>query len=154
MLSTHVFLTQLQPRLPALQVCPPAAQPHRASFESDRHWGSTGSSGRQQGIWCKHCSWTWPPGAAHRRFIIRCDSNTLLANSTTVAEQAPGCVGSALCAILCLYGAAAWCVSGWSDHTDGISSCLVFAGMKVAKMMNSHRTPIGAFANFDMPVAP
>ncbi|KAL3154808.1 hypothetical protein ABBQ38_011350 [Trebouxia sp. C0009 RCD-2024] len=27
-------------------------------------------------------------------------------------------------------------------------------GMKVAKMMNSHRTPIGAFANFDMPVAP
>ncbi|KAL0040277.1 hypothetical protein WJX77_002065 [Trebouxia sp. C0004] len=27
-------------------------------------------------------------------------------------------------------------------------------GMKVAKMMSSHRTPIGAFANFDMPVAP
>lgn len=44
--------------------------------------------------------------------------------------------------------------SAFSHHLTKLSSACLSAGTKVAKMMSSHRTPIGAFANFDMPVAP
>ena len=51
-----------------------------------------------------------------------------------------------------------------STHLFYLDACHAFnpvmtwkiavAGMKVAKMISSHRTPIGAFANFDLPIAP